>query len=149
MECRQLYNIEDDTLVTFHPKKLCLEVKNNFSQCYFLDREAFAVLYYLVISYPHPSSHKDIKEMLEDLDIEYPGNVKFDKYMQLLKRLLLAYGIKDMITYVKGYGYAINNKWVPPENHTKKQRKERHLRLLKLIGLTFPANSVTNCDHAD
>ncbi|MDF3048314.1 MAG: hypothetical protein K0R73_1432 [Candidatus Midichloriaceae bacterium] len=133
MSARQLYNIETDTLITLNPKNLGLGVKGVYSQFYFLKKEEFVILYFLCISRPHTVSYKDFAEALEDMGICYPGNKKFSKDILGFKRLLFSYGVKDLIVKVRGRGYKISNKWVPPELHRKEGRKSRFTKVIRLV----------------
>ncbi|MCE2992295.1 MAG: hypothetical protein LW825_05180 [Candidatus Jidaibacter sp.] len=137
MSARQLYNIETDTLITLNPKNLGLGVKGVYSQCYFLKKEDFAILYFLCISRPHVVGYKDFSRAFEDIGIQYPGNKKFDKNISNFKKLLVSYGVKDLIVKVRGYGYVISNKWVPPELNKKEARNTRFNKLIRLVETVF------------
>lgn len=140
MDSRQLYNIETDTLIKLNPKNLGLTVKNGYVQQYFLNKTQFAISYFLCISRPHVVEYKDFKRVLEDIGIAYPGNKKFTQEVSAFKKLLASYGVRDLIVKVRGHGYTISNKWVPPEQHTTNSRKERSDRFIKLVEIIFPGS---------
>ena len=133
MSARQLYNIETDTLITLNPKNLGLGVKGVYSQFYFLKTEEFAILYFLCVSRPYAVRYKEFAKALEDIGICYPGNKKFNKDISDFKKLLLSYGVKELIVKVRGYGYKISNKWLPPELHKKEVNKNRFNKIIKLV----------------
>ncbi len=137
MDCIQLYNIETGTLIKLNPKNLGLTVNDGYVQQYFLSKPQFAIIYFLCISRPHIVEYNDFKRALEDIGLTYPGNKKFIHEVSVLKKILVSYGVKALIVKVRGHGYTISNKWVPPEQHTESFRKERFARFIKLVGVTF------------
>ncbi len=139
MESRQLYNIETETLIKLNPKNLGLTVKNSYIQQYFLSKDQFAVVYFLCISRPHVVEYKDFKRVIEDIGLVYQGKKEFTKYMSVFRKLLMSYGVHDLIVKVRGFGYTISNKWVPPELHTENSRKLRSAKFIKLVEIVFPS----------
>jgi DNA-binding winged helix-turn-helix (wHTH) protein len=140
VDSKQLYNIETDTLIKLTPKDLGLMVKNAYVQQYFLNKDQFAILYFLCISCPHVVKYDDFKKVLEDIGLTYQGKKEFTKYMNNLKKVLKMYKVHDLIIKVGEFGYAISNKWVPPEFHTTSSRKLRSAKFIKLLEAIFPSN---------
>lgn len=139
MNIRQLYNIETDTLLALNPKDLSFHVKGEFSHFYFASVEKFAIVYFLFNAYPHVVSYKEFSIIFDELHLECKDRRAFDKRMTAIKKELTSHGVKDLIVKVRGHGYGISNKWVPPEQNTESKRKARFAKLSKLLGVVLPS----------
>lgn len=133
MYMKHLYNIETDTLLSLDPSSSSIQVKNSFMQTYFLSIERFTVIYFLFNAYPHIVTYKEFHAIFDEIAISYGDKKKFDKNMTALKKELSSCGVKNLISKVRGHGYCISNKWVPPEQNTESKKKERFARLTKLF----------------
>jgi tetrahydromethanopterin S-methyltransferase subunit A len=116
MEVKQLYHIDNDTLISMYPKGMILEVKKEYTLTYRMDKLPFAILFLLSISHPHIVTYEEISDILESIDIELKDVDKINKKVVRLRKELKSYGVKHLIVSVKGVGYAISNKWVEPQS---------------------------------
>ena len=138
MEQKRLYNIETDTLIILTPKDLSLEIAGDYIQIHYLAKPKFATIYCLALSKPHIVYHDDFQKMFHDIDIQYESNKEFDKFVKSLENELSGLGVKNLISHIKKHGYAIGTQWVFPHENTKKYKRTRLLKYLKMIGLAFP-----------
>ena len=123
MECKQLYNIDTNTLIILYPKGMILEVRDSFIHAYPMEKERFTVLYLLGVSYPHVVTYTEIIDILSSVDIEIETK-KLKLLVKDLKKELRGYNVRNLIVSIKKTGYAISNKWVEPNSvHERKDNK--------------------------
>lgn len=133
-----LINIETDTLISLYPKGMVLEVKNSFVQRYYLSKERFVFLYFLVQYRPHAVNYKELTSIFESVDKHFLHRKDMDKSILALKKELKSYGVSDFIVKVKKVGYCVSNKWVPPQEHTEEAVQKRWANLSKLVNIILP-----------
>lgn len=137
MNSISLYNLEDNTLITLHPKGLKLEVKKQHCKCYNLSELDFSIIYLLVLSRPNVVRFTHFQEVLRLSDFESFTKRNLQKNLSRIKRELKLLGINKFIINVKTVGYSISNIWVDPQAMNPLETERNKLRNLfkSLIGV--------------
>ena len=126
MEYKQLYNVDDDVLITLYPSVLRLEVKGDFVQNYQLDAVSFTIIFLLCASRPDLVSYRELIEILQSVGIPLDNAKELDSFIQILQKKLSSYRVKHFIVHVKKRGYGISKNWVDPIEAKKKTRRLMH-----------------------
>lgn len=126
MEYKQLYNVDDDVLITLYPSVLRLEVKGEFVQNYQLDAVSFTIIFLLCASRPVLVTYKELIEILQSVGIPLKNNKELEYFIYTLQKKLTTYKVKNFIIQVKKKGYGISKNWVDPIEAKKKNRRLMH-----------------------
>lgn len=136
MDCKQLYHMDTNTLISLYPKGMILEIKRDYVTTYRLEKTKFAILLLLTISHPHVVTYQEISEVLESVDINITEISKLNKKVKGLQKELKSYGVKNLIITIKGIGYAISNKWIEPIGIPTRKKSNAFMRYIrKLCGI--------------
>lgn len=136
MDCKQLYHMDTDTLISLYPKGMILEVKKSYVTTYRMEKTKFAILLLLTISHPHVVTYQEVSEVLETVDIKIVDINKLSKKVKSLQKELKSYGIKNLIITIKGVGYAISNKWIEPIGIPTRKKNNAFMKYIrKLCGI--------------
>ncbi len=126
MEYKQLYNVDDDVLITLYPSVLRLEVKGDFVQNYQLDAVSFTIIFLLCASRPDLVTYKELIEILRSVGIPLDNAKELDSFIHILQKKLSSYRVKHFIVHVKKKGYGISKNWVDPIEAKKRTRRLMH-----------------------
>lgn len=140
MEYKQLYNLEDDTLITLYPSLLRLEVKGEFVHNYQLDAVSFTIIFLLCASRPEFVTDKELKEILGSIGVTMHNAKDLERFTLALQRKLNSYKVKNFIIHIKRKGYGISKLWVDPIN-AKKKPKKFMTYIKKIYGLVNTSSS--------
>lgn len=139
MECKQLYNIDTNTLISLYPRAMILEVRDSFIHSYPMEKERFTVLYLLSVSHPHVVTYAEIIDILTSVDIEVETK-KLKLLVKTLKQELRNYGVRNLIVSIKNTGYAISNKWVEPNSVYERKDNKLINYVRRMCGIVAMAN---------
>lgn len=123
MEYKQLYNVDDDILITLYPGILRLEVKSEFVQNYQLDAVSFTVIFLLCASKPELVTYKELIEILASIGVPLNNTKELENFIHALQNKLSTYRVRHFIIHVKKRGYGISKNWVDPIEAKKKTRR--------------------------
>jgi DNA-binding winged helix-turn-helix (wHTH) protein len=126
MEYKQLYNVDDDVLITLYPSVLRLEVKGEFVQNYQLDAVSFTIIFLLCASRPDLVTYRELIEILQSVGIPLDNNKELEQFIYTLQKRLSTYKVRNFIAHVKKKGYGISKNWVDPIEAKRKTRRLLH-----------------------
>ncbi len=142
MESKQLYSLETNTLLTLHPKTLTIEVRQQFSQLYYLETNEFAVLYLLAECRPRVRTYSDIISSLPNIEIASKKELMAG--MTKLRSKLLSFKVKNLIVHARGKGYAISDKWLEPAECEDNKMFNNILKYFKRLSEGFARETSNN-----
>lgn len=130
---RHLIHVETGVTFSLFSKDKLIKISQHFDQQYYPSLEEFSALFFLAMSYPNTVSYSDLIAIISEIRPEISAKSQVDKMFAKIKIDLKSFGVKDLIIKTKLKGYAISNKWVPPEEISEYSIKKRFAKMLRLV----------------
>jgi DNA-binding winged helix-turn-helix (wHTH) protein len=145
MDYKQLYNLEDDTLLTLYPSILRMEVKSEFVQNYQLDAISFTIIFLLCATKPAIVTYKELIEILAKIGVSLNNSRDLEYFIHSLQKRLSTYRVKNLIIHIKRKGYGISRDWVDPIEAKKRRRLIQYVKKIYSLVNTSSINlDITN-----
>ena len=122
-DIQRLYNTKTDTLIVLQARGALLEVRDEETNIYELNREDFIPVFLLCLCKGKILRNEEILELLNDTDIKIETNKVLRQRIVKVKKLLSKYRVYNLIVDV-GKGYTISQDWVEPQEVKPKAKAE-------------------------
>lgn len=130
---KHLVHVETGMLLSLCSHDRLVRISHMFDKQYYPPLDEFSGLFFLVMSYPNTVPYSDLIAIISEVSPGTESKAQIDKMFAKIKSDLKSFGVKDLIIKTKARGYAISNKWVPPEEISEYSIKKRFAKMLRLV----------------